>query len=464
MNAPILWIVFPGLAAFALFWLRYWYRVSILLGAGIALVFTVLAWILPIGQVIYLSPLSFEIGDTLSILGRRFVLDNGDRPLLALIFLMAAFWFGAAYLARAGRLFVPLGMAVVSLLTAALAVDPFLYSALFIEMAVLVSVPMLVSPGKTVGRGVLRFLIFETIGITFILITGWLLSGIEQNPADLTIISQSAGLLGFSFIILLAVFPFHSWILMLVEEGTAYAVIFTLVMLPLMISLLGLDFLNRYAWISQSGQAFDLLRLAGILMILVSGVGAAFERHLGRILGFAVMLEIGYTLLAAGLPGGFSWFFEMILPRALALGVMSLGLTYFQRHFPDLRFDTLQGAGRSMPAASAAVIFSLFSIAGMPLLASFPLRWAIWQALASQTLWGVFLALMGSIGLGLAGLRALAVLVMGKEETPWRITEPWPFLVFWGAGMLVIVLIGIMPQWFLTPMTLGLRAFPLLQP
>jgi len=88
----------------------------------------------------------------------------------------------------------------------------------------------------------------------------------------------------------------------------------------------------------------------------------------------------------------------------------------------------------------------------------------MWEALAAQTLWGVFLAFLGSVGLFLAGVRVLAMLGMGSDEAPWRISEPWPFLFFGGAGMLVIVLIGILPQWFLTPMTIGLRAFPFLQP
>ena len=464
MNAPVIWIVIPGLLAFTLFWLRYWYRISVLVGALAAGFLALLAGILPVGQAIHLYPLSFEISETLSVLGRRFVLSNADRPLLALIYLLAAYWFGAAYIARAGRLYVPMGMAVVALLTAALAVDPFLYSALFIEVAVLVSIPMLVLPGKTVSRGVLRFLVFETIGTTFILFTGWMLSGIETNPADADIILRSTSLLGFAFMILLAVFPFHTWILILAEETHAYAVIFILVMLPLMISMLGLDFLNRYAWLRETGQAYLLLRWAGVLMVSVSGIWAAFEKHLGRVLGYAVMMEIGYTLLTMGLRGGYPWYFEMLLPRVIALGTCALGLTYLQSHFPDLRIETLRGAGRSMPFASAAVILSLFSIAGLPLLAGFPLRLMVWENLAAQSLWGVFLAGVGSVGMAVVGLRALAVLVMGADEEPWRITEPWPFLFYLGTGMLVIVLIGILPQWLLTPLTAALRAFPSLSP
>ena len=67
----------------------------------------------------------------------------------------------------------PLGLAVVGLLVSTLAVEPFLYGALLIEVAVIVCVLMLAPPGETPGQGVLRFLIFQTLGIPFILFTGF---------------------------------------------------------------------------------------------------------------------------------------------------------------------------------------------------------------------------------------------------------------------------------------------------
>jgi hypothetical protein len=45
---------------------------------------------------------------------------------VALIFLMAALWFGAVPVARCSTSFIPLALGVLSLLTAAIAVQPFL--------------------------------------------------------------------------------------------------------------------------------------------------------------------------------------------------------------------------------------------------------------------------------------------------------------------------------------------------
>ena len=96
---------------------------------------------------------------------------------------------------------------MIALLVAALAVEPFLFSALLIEMAVLVSVPLLSPPGHPVGKGVLRYLIFQTLAMPFILFAGWVFGGVEINPADTQLLVQSVVLMGFGFAFWLAVFP-----------------------------------------------------------------------------------------------------------------------------------------------------------------------------------------------------------------------------------------------------------------
>jgi formate hydrogenlyase subunit 3/multisubunit Na+/H+ antiporter MnhD subunit len=460
----VVWILFPGVVAVVIFLLRRWYRSSSLAGVLVAGLLGLLAWIVPIEKAINLGPWSFQINESLSVLGRQFLLGEGDRPILMMVYFLAAFWFGAAFIARAGRMFVPLGLEIVALLTAALSVEPFLFAALFIEMAVLVSVPILLTPGKPIGRGIIRFLILQSLGMPFILFTEWMLTGVETSPGELGLVVRAAGLLGLGFMFLLAVVPFHTWVPMLAEDSHPYAVSYIFIMLSWMIFLLGLGFLDRYTWLRNDTRVFELIRLAGLLMVLTGGMGAAFQRHLGRILGFALLIEIGFALLAVGLPQSLPLVFVTLLPRALALGVWSLALAFLWRHGYALDFGSLRGLGRKMPILTAAIVIAQLSVAGFPLLAGFPVRFALWEQLAAQAGWQASLSLLGSIGLAASAMRTLSILVTGEDEHPWQVTENWQFLVLLGIGLAAIVLVGLFPEWFLPPLVSGLNAFSHLSP
>jgi NADH-quinone oxidoreductase subunit N len=464
LNAPQVWILFPGIAAIILFLLRRWYRSTVLAGVLLACILALLAWILPVGKMIELGPWTFQVDESFFVFGRRFFLENGHRPLLTMVYLLAAFWFGGAYVARAGRMLVPLGLAVVALLTAALAVEPFLYAALFVEMAVLVSVPILLIPGKPISRGILRFIILETIGMPFILFTDWMLTGVETSPGDIGMVMRAAGILGLGFMFLLAIVPFHTWVPMLAEDSHPYAVAFVLILLPWMIFLFGLGFLDRYTWLRSNPQVFELLRLAGVLMVLTGGIGAAFQRHLGRILGFAFILESGFTLLSAGIPGGTWLSFVLLFPRALAFGVWSLAMAYLWNQGLKMDYHDLHGIGRRMPVVAAAMVFAQFSLAGFPLLAGFPTKLVLWDQVAALSGWQALFSLLGSIGLFATALRSLSVFVTGPEDHPWKITESWQSLILLGVGLAALLLVGLFPQLFLPSLINGLDAFSHLAP
>lgn len=249
MSAPILWILIPSLVAFFLFLLRRWPNVVIAGGIIVTGLLTVLAWQLPIDAPLQLGPLTLKIADTLTVLGRRFVLTDPDRPLLVLIYGIATLWFISSFFAQPGDLFIPVGLGIVGLLIAALAVSPFLFAALFIEIAALLSVPLLAAPGQAVRAGVMRFLIFQTLGAPFILFTGWLLAGVEASPADLDQVIRASILLGVGFAFLLEIIPFHTWILMLAEKTHPFRASFIYIMVMGLVSLFGLSFLDRFAWL-----------------------------------------------------------------------------------------------------------------------------------------------------------------------------------------------------------------------
>jgi formate hydrogenlyase subunit 3/multisubunit Na+/H+ antiporter MnhD subunit len=471
----MVWIVFPGLIAVLLFFLGRWQQVVTFVGAGMALLLAWAAWQLPIGEALEFGAFDLKIAETWVVLGRNFTLNEAQRPLLAMLYLSTAIWLVGAILARPGNLFVPIALGMVVLLTAALAVEPFLYAALLIEITALLSVPLLAPLGKPTGRGVIRFISFQSLGMPFILFTGWMLAGVEASPGDLALVVRAAILMGLGFAFLLAVFPFHSWIPMLAEESHPYIAAFLFLMLPSVVSLLGLGFLDRYAWLRDSLIVYDLLRSIGLVMVLVGGLSAAFQQHLGRMLGYTAMMEIGLSLLAVSLGKGLGIenFFALLLPKGAAFFVWAVALSEIVSITnSDLRFPAVIGLGLRYPLLAGSLVLANFSLAGLPLLAGFPVRLALWEGLSAQYPTVAIGALVGSIGLLVGGLRTVAVLFVGKgdlqvsegrdaggvldvlEEVVEEDVAAPPLLpvvvkrVSYGLGMVVLLLIGLLPQWF----------------
>jgi len=482
MTSALLWIFLPATLGLALLFFRRAGNFSIAAALGLTVFLTFAAWQLPIDTVLQLGPFSIEISPTLNLFGRAFTLAEADRPLLAFIYLMQSLWVLGAALARPRPLFVPISLLAVGLFVAALSVEPFLYAALIIAVVALIFIPLLVPPGKPAGRGVLRFLIFQLFAVPFILFTGWMLTGVEASPGNFNLVLRAGVLLALGFTFLMALFPFHSWVPMMAEETHPYFFGFLIFFLPTIAALFLLSFLDRYAWLRDSDFVYQLLLLAGTLAVLFGGLSAAGQRNLGRIYAYAAMAGVGTNLQALGLGGidGIQVFFALLLPQALAMWLLVVPLAVFWgENKQSLRLKPVQQSMMSHPLFSAVMLVAIFSLAGLPSLASFPAHLSLWRGIAAFSPWALLASLLGALGLISVGLRLLftwlaAYEVKSKgsaqEDEAGKINKAsldltnlysWAFCILGIGGLLGY---GLLPRLFLSAVPALSARFPQLFP
>jgi NADH:ubiquinone oxidoreductase subunit 2 (subunit N) len=295
---------------------------------------------------------------------------------------------------------------------------------------------------------VIRFLIYQTLGMPFILFAGWLLAGVEASPGDLALTVQSTVMLGLGFAFLLAIFPLYNWIPQLMEESSPYAVGFLLWVLPTTVIIFGISFLDRYAWLRTSAQVIDGLRVVGLLMLVSGGLWAAFQHHFGRLMAYTTIAETGFLVLAVSMAASTSadLVFLFLIPRGLSLAIWALSLSIFKSKDETFHFSSMQGLARTYPLATAGLVLAALSNAGFPLLAGFPPRLALWQSLAYESTGAAIWYLVGLFGLLIGAFRMLAVLVMQKEETTWSLKEDLVQRGMLGVGILGLFILGIFPQ------------------
>jgi len=447
MNAPTIWIIAPAVIAILLMVISNQRALSFI-GGFVAVMLALTAQFVPMEEAFRLGSFSIRIESSLSILGRQLIINPQEGPLLALIYGATALWFFGAEASKSALRFVPLGLLITSFMVAAIAVEPFLFAALFIEMAVLLSVPLVTSIYKPPGKGVIRFLIYQTLAMPFILLSGWLLAGVEASPGNLTLAGQSAAVLGLGFAFLLAIFPLYNWVPMLLEEAPPFAVAFLLWIIPTITLVFGAGFIDRYSWLRSSPQLTTALQLSGLLMLVTGGLWSAFQNNIGRIMAYGSIAETGFSLLALSLDPkiGISILFLLFPARALGLAVWSLSLTILKEKSKSMRFSDVRGLLRTAPFAGAGMVLAALSTSGFPLLAGFPARLALWDGLAQVSFGAAFWMGIGIIGLFIASFRVLAVLSMADEYTGWAVGENWLQMIMLGLGVTGLFILGLFPQ------------------
>lgn len=388
MNAPILWIGLPGLVSIVLWVLRKREQLVLFSAIGSSVFFMLTSWFIPIGSpIIQIGSFALQINSSVTILGRSFTLNEGDLIFTSLLFLILFLFLSMSFVIEIPSSFIPIGFLIISLFIGALSVQPFLFAALILEICVIFSVIILSTKNSRPGLGVMRFLIFQTMAMPFMLTSGWVLSAIEANPTETKLIIQALILLGLGFSFWLGVFPFNTWMAQLAEENSPFVVAFVLILFNTAITLLIIRYLDGFIWLRDDATIFSVLKIMGILMILSSSILFLFEKKWERTIAYIISFEAGLTLIAMSLNhvNGWNALMLMFLPRILSISAWAASISYIKAHMINERMEKPESA-----IALIVLGFALFTVAGLPLLPGFTSRLLLILELAIVDMQAVF--------------------------------------------------------------------------
>jgi NADH:ubiquinone oxidoreductase subunit 2 (subunit N) len=182
-------------------------------------------------------------------------------------------------------------------------------------------------------------------------------------------------------------------------------------------------------------------------MIVTTGAWTAFENDLKRIFGYTVLFETGFLLIMISFQSvfGLRMLLLSMVPRVIGLATFSLSLSLLVIKGYDTSIIGLKGVLRKLPFASIALMISLFSFIGVPLLAVFPIRLAVFEQLAKIDPITVIWCLVGTGGFFFAILRIIGSILI-QAEKKWQISESFFQVIILSIGVLLLLAIGIAPS------------------
>lgn len=443
MSGPLVVLTAGSLLAVLAYLLRPRPGAAYAVGAAGAALLAGLTSGIVLGSPFQMLGVGLKLEPEWTVLGRTFALGTENRLPIGFVFLAGAALLGGGYASGAPRRLPAAGMGVLVAVAAALMVRPFVFSpALIAGAAIAVSVVLRRDDGRA-GRAMPRILASYTVAMMVLLLAGWLVevggsAGVGGPPTR-----QASILLGLGLAIVIIAPPFHTWLTAAGEESHPVAFGFAAVILQTAGLILLMKSLDSFAWMRSDPAVRELLRAAGLLMILLGAVWALTERRGGRLVAYALIVDFGVSLLAmaTGSIPGYTIALGMAAARAIAVLVACASIAILAN--AGTSGDSAGRAGLPRPARVAAIAGGL-SLAGFPLMAGFPGRWMTISLLASSDAAGA-MAVVGAVGAVSLAFGRWSKEVRSGPEPERRSSPRGTRLLLWG-GPAVLLLLGLSPS------------------
>ncbi len=447
--SPLPLIALPLIAAVLTALLRRFNTVSALL----AVLFPAAAAILAV---------VYPLDNPLPLLGRDLYLTPPDRYALIYLYLCASATFLGVWRTTGRWTYYPVALAALASLAAALGArpivveviggrpfDPFNYAVLLFAIGAVLTIFPLQGGQPGVAIGTLRYLTFTVIAVPIFLAAAWVLDQYSQSPDAVNLAQTATALLLFGLALWLAVLPFHSWLPGVSSESPPLSSAFVLGIVNVAAFFLMLDLVSGIRLLADNAVVFDVLRLAGLATALVGGALAFAQRDFGRIMGYAVLADIGVALVAFGThtTAGLTAALFVVFLRTFGLGLLAMGLALARTEAKDDTFLSMTSLAWRRPWAAVALIVGAFSLAGVPPLAGFAGRWGALQQAAGSDVGASLALVLSSIGVVAGVLRGLQYILRPIGDPHIQPVRESPLTIVLIVGALVLCLIfGLFPD------------------
>ncbi len=368
---------------------------------------------------------------------------------------------------REGRTFYPVGLIILGIFVIASFTHHLRITAIFIEVAAILTVFIIQGGRLTSTRASLRFLSLMSLATPFFLLATWQIDFylLNKGARSADSLTQTAFLLGIGFALWLAVVPFHGWVTAVATDCYPSSATFVLIVFPVMTFSTLINLLIEFPDIVSVPNLANVILIAGVATAFASGLLASLQRGFSELLGYTALYDLGCTLALLGIggPAPVLVILVSLAVRALALILLAASTSAIRSRYASDGFAQIKGVAMKMPLATIGLLMGGLTLAGMPLTAGFAPHWVLLAAAAKlNILWAVLLALAG-LGVAIGYLRGFyqALLIdetiaqskiqLSTRLFPWLQEPIWLLLVI-SLLMVTCLIWGVFPALLIEPL------------
>ena len=462
IPGPLILLALPLAAAVVAYLVRRWAGLAAFVSMATSGVLAILCLRLPLDRSAFVLAQEVAFGRPVVLVGRNLVLDPAGQVWLAFVFGLATIFFLLAWCLPQGRAFFAFGLVILTLYALIALLETFSLAVLVFAMSATPAIFMIQAPHRVSVRGAQRYLLVTVLAVPLLLAASWMADQSLLDPERIELARQALLPAGLGFALLLAVFPFVTWMPALAGDAPPLATAFVFTAGQAMAVYLVMMFLHATPWYLGIPTASDVLLFVGLVMVISGGIMAAVQNDFGRVLGYAALSDLGYFLLAFGVGGSQGAVLALLhlVNRSLVITLMAAALAVLRQQASTDVFSRLRGLARKLPIAMMALMIGGLALAGFPFTAGFPTHWAVSRYLAADHWEWVLLLLASSLGIAIGLLRGLSS-ALGTAPADAKIRQPVVSSIMVLALTAAVIVLGLYPQLFLGPVSSAVKALAL---